>query len=224
MTTSTGLQSSRASTTLSSEAVLRQFGLKRARVVEIPDADRHRLVEFFAEWGFTVGVEVGTEKGWFAKELLNGIPGLQLTCVDPWKAYRGYREHVTQEKLDGLYEEARARLSRYPNAKIIREFSVPAAASFDNRSLDFVYIDGNHELSHVISDLSAWRPKVREGGVVSGHDYIRRKNADYYMHVVDALNAFTYAWKIPTLFLVGTKEMIPGHRRDRPRSWFWVEE
>ncbi len=49
--------------------------------------------------------------------------------------------------------------------------SVDVAASFDDASLDAVFIDGNHDHAAVGADLAAWTPKVRPGGLVAGHDY-----------------------------------------------------
>ena len=43
-------------------------------------------------------------------------------------------------------------------------------------SLDFVYLDADHKYALVRADLAAWYPKVRPGGVVSGHDYLDSPN------------------------------------------------
>src|SRR5574337_475147 len=49
--------------------------------------------------------------------------------------------------------------------------SEQASNSFDDNSLDFVFIDAGHEYEDVISDIKYWFPKVRSGGIISGHDY-----------------------------------------------------
>jgi hypothetical protein len=38
-------------------------------------------------------------------------------------------------------------------------------------SLDFLHLDATHEREAVIQDLEAYWPKVRSGGIISGHDY-----------------------------------------------------
>jgi len=192
-------------------------------LVEIPDMDRRDLAMLFGELGFTNGAEIGVERAVYSKMILRRTDGCHLYCVDPWKAYRGYREHVSQEKLDRFYEEATTRLEPY-NVTVIRDFSVPASAYVPDGSLDFVYIDGNHELSHVVADLTAWVPKVKAGGIVAGHDYISRKDPAYQMHVVEGVHAYVHAWRIEPLFIVGTKAVEPGQKRDDVRSWFWVKE
>lgn len=62
--------------------------------------------------------------------------------------------------------------------------SVEAAAKFAPRSIDFVFIDAAHDFDNVMADIAAWLPKVREGGIIAGHDY------DYYWResVVKAVN------------------------------------
>ena len=49
--------------------------------------------------------------------------------------------------------------------------SVDFAKTIPDNSLDFVYIDANHSYACVMDDMTAWTPKVRSGGIVSGHDY-----------------------------------------------------
>lgn len=35
---------------------------------------------------------------------------------------------------------------------------------------DFLYIDADHETASVLSDIAAWKPLVRRGGLLAGHD------------------------------------------------------
>ena len=48
----------------------------------------------------------------------------------------------------------------------------PAIDNTDlDRSLDFVVIDAEHGYESVVADISAWLPKLKQGGVLFGHDY-----------------------------------------------------
>jgi hypothetical protein len=53
-----------------------------------------------------------------------------------------------------------------------RKLSEEAVGAFPNDSLDFVYIDANHEFNAVLQDIRGWFPKVRPGGVLAGHDFL----------------------------------------------------
>lgn len=195
------------------------------RPVEIPDTDRVTLAEAFAHCGFTTGAEIGVETGKYSQVLLDKNPQLsRLHLVDAWQAYKGYRDHVTQGKCNDLLRQCEERLAAYEDrVKYWCDFSVKVAPFFADE-LDFVYIDANHDLPHVIADIDAWARKVRPGGIVAGHDYCKRKQSGYQVHVVEAVHAWTSAYHIKDWYVLGSKEVRDGERRDRPRSWFWVKE
>ena len=60
------------------------------------------------------------------------------------------------------------RLKPYPHCSIIHNFNHIAATSFVDKSLDFVYIDGNH--GKLTTDIMTWLPKIKNGGYIGGHD------------------------------------------------------
>src|SRR3990167_850063 len=59
-----------------------------------------------------------------------------------------------------------------PNIIKIRKSSVEAAKDFTDGSLDAVYIDAAHDEDSVREDIKTWRPKIKPGGILSGHDYV----------------------------------------------------
>ena len=93
--------------------------------------------------------------------------------------------------------------------------------TFEDGSLDFVYIDGNHYFEYVVQDIAFWSKKVRKGGIVSGHDYIH-KRAPTKSHVIQAVNGYVDSYKINPWFLIGSQAKVPGEIRDNSRSWMWV--
>lgn len=189
---------------------------------ELPDTDRVDLAHMFAALGYTVGVEVGVEQGVYSQTLLDANPALHLYGVDPWLAYHGYREHVSQAKLDGFYEAVMALLPA-DRFTAMRMTSINAAAITADASVDFAYIDANHTFTHVAADLAAWWPKVRVSGILAGHDYRRHRPGPYQCHVVPVLHAFIEAYAIPEWFVLGHKDIIEGEKRDTSRSWYIIK-
>ena len=190
--------------------------------IEVPGVSREQqLPELFREARFSVGVEVGVEQGVYGERLCQLIPGLKLYAVDCWQAHKGYRDHVSQEKLDGFYSVARSRLAPY-GCTLLKTWSVDAARNFHDGELDFVYIDANHDFANVVKDIAAWSPKVRKGGIIAGHDYILRKNPKIMHHVVQAVRGWTECYQVAPWFVLGRKEKRPGEPRDDNRSWMWV--
>ena len=58
-----------------------------------------------------------------------------------------------------------------PNIIKIKKTSIEAAKDFEDSSLDAVYIDAEHDEVSVREDIKAWRPKIKPGGLLCGHDY-----------------------------------------------------
>lgn len=184
------------------------------------------LAKLFAELQFKVGVEIGTDQGEYAERLLQTIPDLQLNCIDPWKAEAyepGYQPESfeKQEFFDKRYDETLKRLAPYTKAtRIWRKSSMEALQHFNDNSLDFVYIDGNHDFLNVAQDMHYWLKKVKPGGILSGHDYVRYPSRKFN-HVQKVVNAYTTAYHLLPVFLVTPTDQ--GMRRDRFRSWFLVK-
>lgn len=195
---------------------------KQKTPIEIPNTNRDTLAHLFHVWDFTTGVEVGVERGLYTEVLSRENPGVRLFGVDAWCPYRGYRDHVDGGKLQRFYEEAQQRLAPYPRTSLIRGFSLDVVKQFEDDSLDFVYIDAAHDLQSCINDIAEWGKKIRPGGVIAGHDYVK-----YYLpnqiHVVQAVHAWTDAWEIAPWFILGSQAKVEGQLRDKARSWFWVK-
>lgn len=134
---------------------------------------RKELIEMLAERGAKHGVEVGTDHGKYAHQLLEGVPTLGLDCIDPWVAYTEGDDVKTQEDVNKIYQEAMDTLSSYlgNTCTLWKMTSMEAVKEFEDNSLDFVFIDGNHEYEHVLEDITEWTKKVKPGGIVAGHDY-----------------------------------------------------
>lgn len=115
-----------------------------------------------------IGVEVGVCRGEFSECILSQWQGT-LFLVDPYAELKEYKEPYDHE---ANFKEARERLDKFEDrAVFVRQPSLEAAQGFDDGSLDFVYLDANHEYEHVLKDIEAWYPKVKIGGILAGDDY-----------------------------------------------------
>lgn len=171
---------------------------------------RDALARMFGEKGFTRGAEIGVADGRYSRVLCESVPGLQLLCVDPYLRYDGNTRGGPQEQHDGNWNAAHERLHGF-DVRFIRKKSVEAAQDVPPESLDFVYIDGNHDFDFVVLDLIEWSKRVRRGGIVAGHDFYHfpRRRAG----VVEAVAAYTAAHDIDDWYLCDERE---------PSFW-WVK-
>ena len=195
----------------------------KGRPFEIPDASRDDLPQFFVDMGYKTGAEIGVYKGEFSEKLCR--TGLKLYAIDPWKIYEGFGNSRGQARLDFQYEHTKRVLAPYPNCAIIRKTSMEAVEDFADGSLDFIYIDANHDFRYIAEDLSEWTKKVRPGGIVSGHDYFYTKTGigETNWHVAFILKAYIGAYNIPNWYLIGSKETKQDEKRDKWRSWMFIK-
>ena len=120
-----------------------------------------------------IGAEVGVRYGVFSHYLLSQNPRLIMHLVDPYEPYLDCDGlNYTKALQDRIYHEAEHRLRKYVGRVIWRhEPSVVAATRILNSTLDFVFIDAVHEYNEVLKDIETWWPKLRPGGMLSGHDF-----------------------------------------------------
>lgn len=138
------------------------------------------MMEITKEFPFGKGVEVGTFKGEFSKEILQNWNGT-LYMVDVWRPLSD-EEYLDSSNhgnfVNGVYGEAMKNISGYEDQGImIRATSEISSKLFEDNSLDFVYIDANHAYDYVVQDIELWYPKLKQGGYLCGHDYI---DLDWY--------------------------------------------
>jgi hypothetical protein len=192
--------------------------------VEIPDCGRDNLPQFFLDMGYKVGAEIGTSKGVFAEKICKA--GLKLYAIDPWLDYPDYcrGDKGWQRTLNNQFEQTKALLAPY-DCVLVRKKSMEALEDFADESLDFVYIDGNHEFQYVTNDIAEWSKKIRKGGCISGHDYFFSNPHGFErIHVKEVVNAYTHAYKIYPWYVLGRKEKVAGEVRDNFRSFMWIKQ
>jgi hypothetical protein len=128
----------------------------------------------------SVFVEVGSWKGksiaYLGVEVINSGKKIKCYAVDTWK---GSPEHTDDPyvKTDRLYSLFMVNMQPVSSVvTAIRKPSTEAAIDFEDESVDIVFIDACHEYACVKEDIAAWLPKVKKGGIISGHDYYWGEN------------------------------------------------
>ena len=153
-------------------------GLEIARLI-----DNHRVKRF---------AEVGVMRGRFAKRVLRqiGVTLHEYWGIDQWlelhsdkKAGRdhghlGYPRR-TQATWDEYYFGVCKLMTFFPCLHVLKAKSLEATDLFEDGYFDMVYIDTSHFYEDTLVEVPAWLPKVRPGGIISGHDYLTptRKHA-----------------------------------------------
>jgi len=157
--------------------------------------DRNGLPLLLNEKNLTgTGAEIGVWFGQFSDWILANS---QLSClfsIDPWEAYDTGRlngQTITQEQQDEAYQTTKNLLEKYGDrSQIIKKTSAETAKDIADDSLDFIFIDGDHSYDACKQDLEIWYPKLKSGGIFSGHDFISGKFRWGTFGVKDAVTEF----------------------------------
>lgn len=198
---------------------------QKGKPFEIPDSSRNDLPQFFADSGCEVGAEIGIYKGEFTKKFCE--VGLKMFAVDPWMGFSGQgRTQEVQYTQDSYYEHAKKILIPFENCTIIRKTSMDALTDFKDGSLDFVYIDGDHNFRHAASDIYEWTRKVRIGGVVAGHDYYQTPPfaRNVVCQVKPIVDAYITLFEIESFYLCGGTDGAKHGNPDQYHSWFFLRK
>lgn len=125
-------------------------------------------------------VEIGVLHGNFSKIILDIINPKTLVLVDPYvtggvnygnELNNIHTAYSDEDDYINLLERFRSEIS-LEQVIVNRKFSYEAVDYFRNNTLDAIYNDASHLYEDVKSDLVEWLPKLKNGGVVCGHDYV----------------------------------------------------
>jgi|TARA_R100000084_G_scaffold102151_1_gene57643 predicted O-methyltransferase YrrM len=118
-----------------------------------------------------IGALLGKSSAYMAVEIINSGKDIKFDVVDHWLGSSEHRDVQELQNLD-FFEEFTKNMKPvegYYNA--IRLSSFEAADLYQDGSLDFVMIDGDHSRTAVENDISKWLPKIKSGGLMAGDDY-----------------------------------------------------
>ncbi|CAE7674731.1 DDHD2 [Symbiodinium pilosum] len=140
--------------------------------------------------------EIGVEAANTSQRLLERNPHLSYLGVDPY---------VNNE---ALFLDVNQRLSLFRESGrfvLMRNTSLNASLRVADGSLDMIFLDARHDFQAVIDDIAAWKPKLRAGGILSGHDF---------------------SWMFPTVAMAVYKETLASPERTvhlAPDGVWWLQ-
>ena len=136
------------------------------------------LIAQIKENGYRKGAEIGCLDGRTSSKLLEYCPKLTLLCVDLWE----YKPEVHTKYQMGNYarhawvfpdikKQFNLAVQPYQDRVVkLQGVSWEMADKVEDNSLDFIFIDADHGYESVKKDIMAWTPKLKPGGLLSGHD------------------------------------------------------
>jgi hypothetical protein len=141
-----------------------------------PLKTRDEMGKLLESEGFRVGAEVGVQHGTFAQTTLSHWPSCEkYYLIDVWSQQTKYvdQANVDNSTQDEIFAAAKNNVQQWANkTTFMRMRSDQAALKIADSSLDYVYVDARHDYCGAKQDINLFWPKVRRGGIMSGHDYL----------------------------------------------------
>ncbi len=151
-----------------------------------------------------VGCRLGQSASYMAVEIINSKFNIQFDCIDLFEGWDTFYDEFIN------YIEP---VSEYINP--IKLDSISASKLYEDNSLDFVFIDAGHDYVDVFNDIKYWFPKVKENGIIAGHDYNNYSYPDVRLAVNDFFNDTKIiedkkemCWIVNKGYLVDNKSII----------------
>lgn len=116
-------------------------------------------------------VEIGTWRGRSALALASSCNGI-LHCVDTWLGNAYDSGQIAEAAAHDIKQEFIDNMKQYDLIDKIRVYQMTSAEAsklFKNKSIDMLFVDGNHEYEFVKLDFDSWYPKIKK--VIIGHDW-----------------------------------------------------
>ena len=111
-------------------------------------------------------LEIGVYKGWNALRIYNEFRPNLLWLIDP--------DRKSFQRTGKIFDPVSASDKR---CKFIMDYSHNVVSRFKDQYFDFIYIDGGHTYKECKRDLELYYPKLKKGGVMSGHDFTCNENS-----------------------------------------------
>jgi hypothetical protein len=123
-------------------------------------------------------LEVGSFLGRSTRALAENTKG-KVVAVDTWNISdipKGSRneaiESLDNKPVDYIYDQFRTNMLGLDNVHVIRMKSTDAAKTIpDDLKFDMIFIDADHTYEGCKADIETWKPKLKDGGMICGHDY-----------------------------------------------------
>jgi len=159
----------------------------RARNIQGWMSDLELIWLAYQAYNATSICEVGSWRGRSTRALADNTKGT-VVAIDTWEgsANELQQDVILQDKNpDWLLNEFLENMKDKTNLRFYRMHSQEAALIFPHEEFDFVFLDGSHEYKDIKNDIIMYKPLVKPGGILAGHDY--RQPWDGVIQAVDEL-------------------------------------
>lgn len=162
-------------------------------------------------------LEIGVFEGSYSLKIYQTFLNSSLYLLDTWKTNdNDFYYSVRPNTVENAFAVAKSRFENKDKVFFIIENSKIAHQKYNDNFFDWIYIDADHSYDAVKNDLQNWYPKLKNKGIMSGHDWDANPNMQEYnmFGVQKAITEF-----------IGDKSIDLNLTNEKyHKSWFFVKE
>ena len=115
-------------------------------------------------------IEIGSYMG--ESTMLFGSSQLfnKIYAIDPHMGNEAFNE-LSNSSWKEVEKQFSINTRFFNNIELIQDYSENIVTRFEDKSIDFIYIDANHTYESVKKDLDLYIPKLKSYSIIAGHDY-----------------------------------------------------
>lgn len=164
--------------------------------------------------------EIGVYKGDFSKYILDTCEVVEkYYMIDPWRNLEDWNKpaNTSNDEFEMFYNNTIVETNFASEKRIVlRGKTTEVINKIEDKTLDFIYIDGDHTLKGITIDLLATWDKIKDDGFIAGDDFcpsIWQHSNDFeptlifpfVLYFAEAMNVKIYALPF-NQFLISKKD------------------
>jgi len=133
----------------------------------------------------SIVAEIGVNQGEFSQRIIDVCSPQKLHLIDAWHS-KYYHEGLASIVKNKFTEQISNN-----TVEINRGLSTEVVDKFNDNYFDWVYLDTVHDYVTTREELNKYSQKVKEGGIIAGHDYTMGNWVKGYKYgVIEAVHEF----------------------------------
>lgn len=118
-------------------------------------------------------IEIGVEWGGFTDLYYPQLSkNAHLWLLDLWQTEgNDFYFSTLQGQVEKGYDRVQKLYGTKDNVTLVKGSSFENHEEFPDNFFDWIYIDADHSYNGIKTNIEKWYPKLKKGGIFSGHDY-----------------------------------------------------
>ena len=124
-------------------------------------------------------IEIGSYSGESTLLFASSLAFDHIYCIDPFEgdeemnsiSGKDWNQVKKDFEFNTRYYKGNGKELGETKISLIQDYSYNVVDQFEDKSIDFIYIDGSHKIEDIKRDIDLYLPKLKNNSFIAGHDY-----------------------------------------------------